>query len=337
MTATMRVLGVGLLLAFTGVPAAAEPATVKVSAHPIRALISDGRVRVGHLEFRGGLVLTADNKDFGGISGLTIDAHGETFLALTDRGHWLRGRIVADGDTPTGLADVVIAPMLGADGRPLTKQGRGDTESLARTPDGYAVGIERKQEIWSFRGADPLDVRGRRIASGGPLARLGYNQGIEALAWLPGKDGATVRRAGKGTLVAVAEKSPSDENALPGYLVTGGKLASFTIVRHPDFDATDLAIAPDGSAYLLERRFTWATGVGMRVRRFPASEIRPGAVIDGEIIFTADRSAQIDNMEALAIHVNAAGETILTVMSDDNFSPLQRTLLLRFAVVGLEN
>ncbi|QJP16184.1 hypothetical protein G3545_22555 [Starkeya sp. ORNL1] len=325
-------IGLGVLLALAA-PAGAEPSRVTVVATPIRALMSDGRVRVGHLEYRGGLVLAADNKDFGGISGLTIDARGENFLALTDRGHWLRGRIVSNGDAPTGLADVVIAPILGSDGRPLADQSRGDTESLARTPDGYAIGIERKQEIWSFKGDDPLDVKGQRIASGGPLAKLGYNEGIEALAWLPGKVGA----AKGGVLVAVAEKSPSNENALPGYIVTGGKLAPFTIVRHPDFDATDIALAPDGSVYLLERRFTWATGVGMRVRRFPASDIKPGAKIDGEIIFTADRTAQIDNMEALAIHVNAAGETILTVISDDNFSSIQRTLLLRFAVVGAEN
>jgi hypothetical protein len=38
-------------------------------------------------------------------------------------------------------------------------------------------------------------------------------------------------------------------------------------------------------------------------------------------------------MEALAVHRNAAGETILTLISDDNFNPLQRTILLRFALV----
>lgn len=331
--ATRRMVpGIGLLLALA-VPASAEPVRVNVTATPLHALTSDGRVRVGHLEYRGGLVLTGDSRDFGGISGLTIDARGENFLALTDRGNWLRGRLLGEGDTPTGLADVVMAPMLGSDGRPLDAQSRGDTESLAKTPDGYAVGIERKQEIWSFKGADPLEAKGQRLASGGPLARLGYNQGIEALAWLPGKVGPSKG----GALIAVAEKSPNNEDALPGYIVAGSKLTPFTIVRHPDFDATDIALAPDGMVYLLERRFTWATGVGMRVRRFPASDIRPGAKIDGEIIFTADRTAQIDNMEALAIHVNAAGETILTVISDDNFSAIQRTLLLRFAVVGPEN
>jgi hypothetical protein len=40
----------------------------------------------------------------------------------------------------------------------------------------------------------------------------------------------------------------------------------------------------------------------------------------------------IDNMEAIAAHRSAAGETILTLMSDDNFSALQRTLLMQFAL-----
>ena len=42
--------------------------------------------------------------------------------------------------------------------------------------------------------------------------------------------------------------------------------------------------------------------------------------------------AEIDNMEALGVHRDGAGRTILTVMSDDNFNPLQRTLLLQFAL-----
>ena len=40
----------------------------------------------------------------------------------------------------------------------------------------------------------------------------------------------------------------------------------------------------------------------------------------------------IDNMEGIAVHRAASGETILTLMSDDNFSPLQRTLIMQFAM-----
>jgi hypothetical protein len=40
----------------------------------------------------------------------------------------------------------------------------------------------------------------------------------------------------------------------------------------------------------------------------------------------------IDNMEGIAAHRAASGETILTLISDDNFSLLQRTLLMQFAL-----
>lgn len=320
-----------LLLALPASRADAREAPVSVSARPVETFASDGRRQIGLLEFRGGLVLAGDDPAFGGISGLTVDAGGESFLAITDRGNWVRGRILTDGDRPTGLADVVIAPMLAANGRTLRSRGTADTEALTRTAQGYAVAVERRQEVLGFAGPDPLDAKAKRLAGGGPLDALGSNQGPEALAWLPAAKGKD--RSKGGSLVIVAEKSQTDETVLPGFILTGGKLAPFTLRRHPDYDATDLAIAPDGTAYLLERRFTWTSGVGMRVRRFLASAIAPGAVIDPELIFEAGRGAQIDNMEALAVHVNAAGETILTAMSDDNFSPLQRTLLLRFAVL----
>jgi hypothetical protein len=38
-------------------------------------------------------------------------------------------------------------------------------------------------------------------------------------------------------------------------------------------------------------------------------------------------------MEAMAVHKNAAGESIVTLVSDDNFSRLQQTILLRFALI----
>ena len=37
-------------------------------------------------------------------------------------------------------------------------------------------------------------------------------------------------------------------------------------------------------------------------------------------------------MEALAAHRAASGETVLTLMSDDNFSALQRTLIMQFTL-----
>jgi hypothetical protein len=38
-------------------------------------------------------------------------------------------------------------------------------------------------------------------------------------------------------------------------------------------------------------------------------------------------------MEGIDAHVTAEGDTMLTMVSDDNFSMLQRTLLLQFRLV----
>ena len=76
-------------------------------------------------------------------------------------------------------------------------------------------------------------------------------------------------------------------------------------------------------------------GVKMRVRRVAASEIKPGAVIEGEVLLEATDALNIDNMEAIGV-CRRSGEIIITIMSDDNFSPLQRTLIMQFALPGGE-
>ena len=96
---------------------------------------------------------------------------------------------------------------------------------------------------------------------------------------------------------------------------------------------TDATVTAEGDLLVLERQFSILSGVGMRIRKIPLGEIKPGALIVGRALIEADRANQIDNMEALGVHRNAAGETILTIISDDNFNPLQRTILLRFALV----
>jgi hypothetical protein len=57
-------------------------------------------------------------------------------------------------------------------------------------------------------------------------------------------------------------------------------------------------------------------------------------VVDGPSIFDADLGQEVDNMEGIDAHVTDDGDTVLTMVSDDNFSLLQRTLLLQFTLVG---
>ena len=84
---------------------------------------------------------------------------------------------------------------------------------------------------------------------------------------------------------------------------------------------------------VLERKFRWTEGVQMRLRQIKAASVRPGVVLDGEVLVEANMGFDIDNMEGLALHRGAHGETVITLISDDNFNHfLQRTILLQFTL-----
>lgn len=300
-----------------------QPEALTVTATPIpRFKVNEDGNRFGPLSFRGGLVLTSTYPAFGGISGFTLGAGGR-FLAVTDAGVLLSGQLDVEGDRPVGLSDVTAAALKDDAGRLQAQRGRGDSESLAVAPDAVYVGLEDVNEIWRYP-RDPLGKSGTRVPA--PMVRdLRDNRGLESLAYVP--SGPL-----KGALIGIGEDGIVKGEDLPGFIIGGAAPGRFTIKKSGPFNATDLAIAPNGDMYLLERHFSLSTGVLMQVRRFALSEVKPGAVLTGTVLGSFDSGYEIDNMEGLAVTTNAAGETLLTMISDDNFSPIQRTILLRFAV-----
>ena len=56
-------------------------------------------------------------------------------------------------------------------------------------------------------------------------------------------------------------------------------------------------------------------------------------MLEGTTLMSADMGFQIDNMEGISVHKAASGETVLTLVSDDNFSIIQRTILLQFTLL----
>lgn len=303
-----------------------EPVAITVTAQPVATFKrGDELTQFGPLRFVGGLVLTSPFPGFGGISAFHLDADGAHFLAVTDAGLFLRGRLVTEGDRPTGLADVTAAAILDQTGAPLAENNRGDAESLAFGPQNVFVGLEDVNEIWSFPGADPLGQKGKPIPVPAGVKALRDNLGLESLVYVPSGPLA-------GALLGIGEVGATNGADLPGFIIGGPKPGSFTIPKSGVFSATDAALGPDGELFLLERHYAVSTGVSMRIRRFQLKDVAPGAVLKGDILFTADMGYEIDNMEGLAVTVNAAGETLLTLISDDNFSPIQRTILLRFAL-----
>ena len=136
-----------------------------------------------------------------------------------------------------------------------------------------------------------------------------------------------------GTLIAISERGLDARGNIIGFLIGGKTPGQFGVRRTDDFDVSDAVLLPSGDLLLLERKFSWLGGVGIRIRRVALASVVPGAVIDGPAIFNADLGNEIDNMEGIDAHVTGEGDTVLTLISDDNFSMIQRNLLLQFTLV----
>lgn len=134
--------------------------------------------------------------------------------------------------------------------------------------------------------------------------------------------------------MVVSEQHLDKDGNILGWIVGGKRAGRFAVRRIRDFSITDIAVVPgSGDIITLERRFTPTTGAGMQLRLIKADDIKPRSTVDGTVLFVANQLFSIDNMEGLAIHKTDDGELRLTIVSDDNFSILQRTLLLQFALV----
>jgi hypothetical protein len=314
-------------------PSKAE--SIEITARPI-AHFERGRPdvkRFGDLEFRSGLVLTSSSTHFGGWSDLIVEADGNSLFAISDVGGWLAADIkYADGRL-VGLSNAHIGPILDVGGRALAGKREQDAESLALvdgnlTRGSVLIGFERWHRIGRFEIRD----RELRAPSGymkmPPEARsMSPNLGLEAVA---------VLRAGplKGSVVAFAERFTRGSGYHTGWIWTGGEPKMLQLRDIDGFDITGAAGLQDGSLLVLERRYRWTEGVKMRIRQLATADIKPGARLEGRVLIQADNGFEIDNMEGIAVHRSSSGETILTLISDDNFNGLlQRTLLLQFTLL----
>ena len=306
------------------------PVEVEVKARRIPSFDprDESHIRYGSLEFRSGLVLTSPHRGFGGLSGFRLDKKGEQFVAISDKGEWFMGRLTYNGRNLTGLADVMSAPILGSDGKKITSRGWFDTEALALDGSNVYVGIERANQILRFDFAKGgIRSRGEPIPVPDGVSRLPFNKGIESLVFVP--KGQPLA----GALIAISERGLDAAGNILGFLIGGPSPGQFTVKRSKDFDISDAMLLPSGDLLILERKFSMLEGVGIRIRRVPMNSVKPDAVIDGPVIFDVDLGYEVDNMEGIDSHVAESGETVLTMVSDDNFSMIQRTLILQFTLV----
>jgi len=306
------------------------PVSIDVTARPLPSFDTRdrSRVRFGSLEYRSGLILTSLFRGFGGLSGIRLDRNGERFIAISDKGSWFTGRIVYRGREMIGLDDVEAAPMLGPDGKPITSRGWFDSESIALDGALVYVGLERVNQVLRYDFSKGFTRARGEVVPLPPAARkLPFNRGLEALVVVPKELPLA------GTLIALSERGLDASGNIIAFLVGGKTPGQFSVRRTDNFDISDAVLLPSGDFLILERKFSWLGGIGIRIRRIALAQVAPGALVDGPTIFNADLGNEVDNMEGIDAHVTAEGDTVLTLISDDNFSLIQRNLLLQFTLV----
>ena len=337
MRASLRPLGLRLFLAtlifsVASPVKAQEPAiSMAVNAVPIRHFaVGSHDTRFGPLEFVGGLSMTSPVDHFGAFSSFRFTSPGTEFIGVSDTGFWFFGTVTRDAEgRPAGFAEFSMQPMVDGDGNSTREKWTTDAEGIAVRGELATVSFERVQRIAEFEiERDAMGAAIRDLDYLVPREELRSNRGFETIAYAP--PGGRL----DGARVVVAERSIDEDGNCFAAILEGPMKGVFTVARSEGFDITDGAFLPDGDLLLLERRFTFASGVAMRIRRIDGATIAPGRVADGPVLFTAGMDHQIDNMEALDVWQRADGATMVSLMSDDNHSLLQRNLYLEFRLLG---
>lgn len=268
---------------------------------------------VGEAEVVGAWAMTSDYRGFGAYSTLTrLD----------------NGRLLAASDTGRMLA---FSPPGTPPSRPVMDFFAGRFE-----PNKYVVDIEAitrdpaTGRLWAaYEGLNAIerfeaDFTGAKRVRPAAMRAWPGNTGPEGLLRLADGRFLVVSEAHEGMFGGgfSALLFPSDP-------VEGAEPMRFEFVGPAGFRPVDAAQLPDGRVLILLRRFDWfPPGFENRIVVADPSEIRAGVTWRGREIAAIAAPLPTENYEGLAAEPLPSGAVRLWLISDDNRSVLQRTLLM---------
>jgi hypothetical protein len=286
-------LAAGLSFLGLGGAAAMEVATIR---EPLRD--------VGPLQGLSRLIVEGREAP-GGLSGVLWDGP-DRLLVVSDRGRLFAAGVRRD---ETG-ALVALVDWRGH--RPPYPGGRSDLEGLAVSAGQLLISVELPPHVLRFAG--PL-ARPERLVSYFTRDDLGFarNAGFEALVDLPGDD-----------WLAVAETRGDDGHHI-AYTRERERLA----YRTADAFAPTGADRLDDRLFFVERRVSLLGGWQARVTCVEVAAVTAGALLEPVVLAELGFADGIDNMEGIAVRADGA-DLELVLVSDDNMTPFQRTLVLHY-------
>ncbi len=293
---------------------------VNVEVLPVAA----GVDTVGRLAYRGGLELRSTNPMFVGLSGIEV-LEGGRVVAISDEADWIEARLTLDErGYLTGFTDVRAAFMRDEHGRVLTTKSEADSEGLTQMADGrFAVSFERTHliRIYDLNRDGPFGSAqlGPRLEG---AERLPENASFEALAAM---DIALLTAAEGG-------EAPTTPMWLAPLAARAPVSAQFSYPLSDGFSITGMDRLPDGDFVALERFYAPVIGPRARLTRFAAPS-GEGGEVHPEVLALLEPPFPLDNFEGVSAVRMPDGATRIYIVSDNNKSAQQRTLLLAFDVI----
>ena len=265
------------------------------------------QIAIGDFFYAGGVAFASRQTDqLHGLSDLIV-TDGDRLTAVGDEGMMLDARLVLDGaDRLIGVTDARLKRLTGEDGQPLLDKSESDAEGLTQLPNGdRLVSFERQHRIWLYPAAGGPPRR-----APAPAVPFPPNAGMEALAADPdlGSDAYVVGAENSGDTWTCRLSSPA---CVKGPSLPKGK----------DFGLVAFTRLPGGRTAYLLRAFDEQRG-----SRITLKILRSTTVVARMDIA---RPLTVDNFEGLAAVPRTDGIRFY-LLSDDNYSDSQRTLLLAF-------
>ena len=234
-----------------------------------------------------------------GLSGIEVTGDGAGFLAVTDVGWIVEGRLDRDNGTLVGADVQSVRPIIGQNGFPVRARNVGDwwdAEGLALMPDGTAyISFERWTRV--ARHAS-IYATGEWIADHADFFEFDVNRQLEAVAV-----------DANGTVFTFPE-APVPGGGFPVYRLDpeGWTIAS-TLPASDAYSLVGADFGPEGQLYILDRKLIFATWFQSRIRRV---DLESGHI---ETLWES-RPGALGNLEGLSVWPD--GDRLRATMVSDN-------------------
>lgn len=295
----------------------AQADTLKIHAQAIKTDSATAR-GIAPLEVRAAFELNSNHKDFGGISGMRFGANNRIYM-ISDAGQFISADIGLDKNGVfQNIENAFISPLPDPEGKPLPSKRLADSEALSWAGDksDMLVSFEFRHRVWRYQLIDGQLINPVALNIAPHLAQLPSNGGIEAIVQLS-----------DDSLLLFSEEAGNAEFR-QAWRLEKGQMRPFTYKYPAPYVPTDAVNLNDEWVLILNRHFTPLSGVSAILTGIKAEDTVLGRSVESHRLAKLAPPFPVDNFEALDVIEKEEGWDIF-ILSDDNFNPVQKTLLLQ--------